>query len=303
MILVATTMNVILNLCDVVILLLSILCLLECTDNLLQNVDKNYHLVSEAYLVAKNLFNQGRSNYERLKNKSLTTLDTFLDLVNIMNDEMARELRSAVVKFYKIKYFYDFTNYIISLDEMIEITDHCLIDPVEKLHQIREQFHQIIRNFKDVRHFETVNKCHKELPDEVAAAHCILHQAVLFNETMRESLVTIVEIKTRQHAQDMNQSLFNVQTCLRDFVPKFFEQLLLDSYTNNCQYLRLVNASISDLLKDKWKNHKFVFSEKWNPLVKLLKERTKRQQRLQEPLFITLFGANLSSRDVLKTLY
>ncbi|KAM3956620.1 uncharacterized protein ACR2FA_009395 [Aphomia sociella] len=274
----------------------------QCTNNLLQDVDTKYHLVSESYLVAKNLFDQGRFNYDRLKNKSLTTIDTFLDLVNIMNDEMALELRSAILKFYKIKYFYDFTNYIISLDEMIEITEHCLADPVEKLEQIRDQFHHVIRNFEDVRHFDTVNKCHKELPDEVAAAHCILHQAVLFNETMQESLVTIVEIKTRQHAQDMNISLFNVQTCFNDFVPSFFEQLLLDSYTNKCQYLRVVNASTADLVKYKWKMTQF--SEKWSPLVKLLKEKKKQQQiSSQEPLFITLFAANLSSHDVFKTLY
>lgn len=62
---------------------------------------------------------------------------------------------------------------------MVEITEHCLADPVEKLQQIREQFHQVIKNFEDVRHFNTVDKCRKQLPDEVAAAHCILHQAVL----------------------------------------------------------------------------------------------------------------------------
>lgn len=62
---------------------------------------------------------------------------------------------------------------------MVDIIEHCLADPVEKLAQIRTQFHSVIHNFKDVRDFDTVAKCHKELPDEVAAAHCILHQAVL----------------------------------------------------------------------------------------------------------------------------
>ncbi|KAL0811650.1 hypothetical protein ABMA28_009101 [Loxostege sticticalis] len=277
-----------------------------CATNLFENIDPQYHLVSEAYSIAKNLFNQGRNNYHRLKSKSLQTIDTFLDLVQIMNEEMARELRSAVVKFYKIRYFHDFTNYVISLEEMIDITEHCLIDPVEKLTQIREQYHAVIKNFEDVRHFETVNKCHKELPDEVAATHCILHQAVLFNETMQESLVSIVEIKTRQHAQDMNSSLYYVQKCLRDFVPKFFEQLLLDAYTDKCGYLRVVNASIADLVNDKWRNNITVFLEKWSPLVKLLKERYQApppQQSLKDPLFLTLFAANLSSVDIFKTLY
>jgi hypothetical protein len=50
---------------------------------------------------------------------------------------------------------------------------------MEKVGQIRRQFYLVIKNFQDVRQFDTVNKCHKELPDEVAAAHCILHQAVL----------------------------------------------------------------------------------------------------------------------------
>ncbi|CAG9793127.1 unnamed protein product [Diatraea saccharalis] len=185
---------------------------------------------------------------------------------------------------------------------MIEITEHCLLDPTEKLVQIRDQFHHVIRNFEDVRRFDTVNKCHRELPDEVAAAHCILHQAVLFNETMQESLVTIVEIKTRQHAQDMNSSLYNVQKCLRDFVPQFFEQLLLDAYTDKCGYLRVVNASIDDLVRDKWRSNETLFSEKWSPLVKILKERSK-TPRIKDPLFLTLFAANLSSLDIFKTLY
>lgn len=45
-------------------------------------------------------------------------MDTFLELVRIMNEEMAKELRSAVIKFYKIKYFHDFTNYVLSLEEV-----------------------------------------------------------------------------------------------------------------------------------------------------------------------------------------
>ncbi|XP_063833550.1 uncharacterized protein LOC135082708 [Ostrinia nubilalis] len=288
---------------EILVVLVCVIGLRMCTTNLFETIDQKYHLVNEAYSVAKNLFNQGRSNYHGLKNKSLHTINTFLDLVQIMNEEMARELRSAVVKFYKIKYFYDFTNYVISLEEMIDITEHCLVEPAEKLTQIREQFLRVIKNFEDVRHFDTVNKCHKELPDEVAATHCILHQAVLFNETMQESLVTIVEIKTRQHAQDMNSSLYNVQKCLRDFVPKFFDQLLLDAYTDNCGYLRVVNASIADLVKDKWRDNVTLFTEKWSPLVTLLKERSQPPQSLQDPLFLTLFAANLSSLDIFKTLY
>lgn len=31
---------------------------------------------------------------------------------------MARELRSAIVKFYKIKYFHDFTNYVVNIEEV-----------------------------------------------------------------------------------------------------------------------------------------------------------------------------------------
>lgn len=81
-------------------------------------MDKKYYLVSEAYNMAKNLFNQGRANYISLKTKSLRTIDTFLDLVYIMNDEMSKELRSAVLKFYKVKYLHDFTNYIISMEEV-----------------------------------------------------------------------------------------------------------------------------------------------------------------------------------------
>lgn len=56
---------------------------------------------------------------------------------------------------------------------------------------------------------------------------------------MQDSLVTIVEIKTRQHAQDMNASIYGVQRCLNEFVPKIFEQLLVDAYTPNCGYLKV----------------------------------------------------------------
>lgn len=62
---------------------------------------------------------------------------------------------------------------------MVDIAEHCLVDPVQKLDQIREHFHHVILNFEDVRNFDTVEKCREQLPDEVAAAHCILHQAVL----------------------------------------------------------------------------------------------------------------------------
>ncbi|XP_022818384.1 uncharacterized protein LOC111350901 [Spodoptera litura] len=286
------------------IIIIAVISYLECSNNVFQKMDKKYYLVSEAYNMAKNLFNQGRANYISLKSKSLRTIDTFLDLVYIMNDEMSKELRSAVLKFYKVKYLHDFTNYIISMEEMIEVIEHCLIDPMEKLDQIRTQFQDVIKNFQDVRNFDSVNKCHKELPDEVAAAHCLLHQAVLFNETMQESLVTIVEIKTRQHAQDMNTSLYNVQTCINNFVPKFFEQLMLDAYTERCGYLRVVNASIADLIRDKWRGNETVFPEKWSPLVRLLKEKTKQPvSALEEPLHLTLFAANLSSQDIVRTLY
>nr|XP_034826198.1 uncharacterized protein LOC117983685 [Maniola hyperantus] len=159
-------------------------------------------------------------------------MDTFLDLVHIMNTEMAKKLRGAVLKFYRIKYFHDFTNYVITLEEIIDITEHCLSEPAKKLEQLRSDFHFLISNFQDVRLFHTVHKCHDELPDEVAAAHCILHQAVLFNETMQESLVSIVEIKTKQHARKMNASLYEVPKCLNSFVPNFFEQLLVDAYTD-----------------------------------------------------------------------
>ncbi|XP_053618045.1 uncharacterized protein LOC128679679 [Plodia interpunctella] len=275
----------------------------EGTNQLLQATDKNYYLVSEAYSLAQKLFNQGRESYGRTKTRSLLTIDTFVDLVTMMNDQMARDLRSAVIKYYKIKYFYDFTNYVIALEEMVEITEHCLKDPVERLKEIRESFHEVIKNFQDSRHFNSVNKCQKELPDEVAAAHCILHQAVLFNETMQDSLVPIVTIKTRQHAQDINSTLYGVQSCLNDFVPRIFQQLLLDSYTSKCEFLKVINASVSDLIKDKW-NNDTKFPEKWGPLVKILKEKTNdSKKKLQDPLFVTLFAANLSSEEILKTLY
>lgn len=41
-----------------------------------------------------------------------------MDLVQIMNEEMAKELRTAIIKFYKIKYFHDFTNYALSMEEV-----------------------------------------------------------------------------------------------------------------------------------------------------------------------------------------
>lgn len=95
--------------------------LIQCSKDPFHKLDKKYHLVAEAYNIAKNLFSQGRANYITLKNKSLKTIETFLDLVYIMNDEMAKELRSAVLKFYKVKYLHDFTNYIISMEEVSEL--------------------------------------------------------------------------------------------------------------------------------------------------------------------------------------
>ncbi|KAJ2938938.1 hypothetical protein O0L34_g17750 [Tuta absoluta] len=288
--------------CDVATVVLILFCFKACTDNDFQNLDKKYHLVSKAYKEAKNVFDEGRENYNKLKNRSLLAIDTFLDLVSIMNDEMARELRTSIVKFYKIKYFQDFTNYAISMEEIMDITEHCLLEPVEKLDLIREQFHSVIKNFEDVRNFDVVDKCANELPDEVAAAHCVLHQAVLFNETMQDSLVTIVEIKTRQHAQDMNSSMYGVHKCLTDFVPKFFDQLLVDAYTPNCGYLKVVNASICELLKDKWRKNHTEFPKKWVPIVKLLKEKVLHPVR-EEPLFLTLFSANAISKDLVTTIH
>lgn len=63
---------------------------------------------------------------------------------------------------------------------MTDIIEHCLADPVEKIDSIKQQFHSVIKNFEDIRHFDTVDKCMDQLPDEVATAHCILHQAVLY---------------------------------------------------------------------------------------------------------------------------
>ncbi|CAG5013412.1 unnamed protein product [Parnassius apollo] len=239
------------------------------------NIDEKYHLVTEAYSVTKNLFIQGRDSYERLKNRSLHVMDTFLDQVTIVNEEMAKELRSAIIKFYKIKYFHDFTHYVISMEEIVNITEHCLKEPVEKLELIRKQFHNVIYNFHDSRNFEIVNKCYSELPDEVATAHCLLHQAVLFNETMEASLIAIVEIKTRQHAKDMNATLFGVRECLNDFVPNFYEQLLVDAYTNSCGFLKVANASVSDLIEDRWKKyHQTKLPKKWSPLVDFFEENS-----------------------------
>lgn len=81
-------------------------------------MDSKYFLVTEAYNVTRNLFNLGRNSYNKLKENSVEAINIFLDLVQIMNNEMARELRSAIVKFYKIKYFHDFTNYMISMEEV-----------------------------------------------------------------------------------------------------------------------------------------------------------------------------------------
>ncbi|KAL4706150.1 hypothetical protein ACJJTC_013615 [Scirpophaga incertulas] len=288
----------------VCILILSLQFMAKSAKDGFLNLNSKYYLVSEAYNVAKNLFDQGRACYDRVKIRSLNTIDTFLDLVQVMHDEMGRELRSAIIKFYKVKSFRDFTNYIVSLDELTDIVEHCLIDPVEKMVEIREQFHGVIKNFEDVRHFETVNTCHKELPDEVAVAHCILHQAVIFNETMQESLLTIVEIKTRQHAQEINSSLHSVQSCLRNFVPRLFQLLMLDAFTDTCSYLRIVNASIQDLVRDKWRAHDNLFCEKWSPLISLLKiKSTNSQQVVKDPLLLSLFASNLTSVDIFKTLY
>ncbi|XP_061723747.1 uncharacterized protein LOC133529970 isoform X1 [Cydia pomonella] len=265
-------------------------------------IDKKYYLVSEAHNLSKMIFNRGRNSYNELKQKSLETIDTFLDLVKIMNDIMGRELRGAIVKFYKIKYFHDFTNYMISMEEIVNITEHCLIEPLEKLTDLRDQFHDVIKNFEDVRNFDSVNKCNDQLPDEVATAHCILHQAVLFNEVMQQSLGTIVTVKTRQHAQDMNESIYNVQTCLNNFVPKFFEQLLVDVYTDECEYLKVVNASITDLMKDKANvTH---FPSKWKPLTDLLKTKLKSPSHvLNQPIFATIFAiVNNTSYDATRRL-
>ncbi|KAI5635289.1 hypothetical protein NE865_11981 [Phthorimaea operculella] len=188
------------------------------------------------------------------------------------------------------------------MPQIMDITEHCLLEPVEKMGQIRDQFYGVIKNFEDVRNFNVVDKCANELPDEVAAAHCVLHQAVLFNETMHDSLVTIVEIKTRQHAQDMNCSMYGVHQCLTDFVPKFFDQLLIDAYTPDCGYLKVVNASIAELLKDKWRKNHTEFPKKWAPIVKILKEKVRNPVR-EEPLFLTLFAADAIPRDLITTIH
>ncbi|CAH2056937.1 unnamed protein product, partial [Iphiclides podalirius] len=291
---------------DVVLALLLILLRLnESAPEVFQNISGKYQLVSEAYSVTKQLFLQGRENYNSLKNRSLHVIDTFLDLVHIMNGEMARELRSAVVKFYRVKYFHDFTNYVISLEEIVDFIEHCLVEPLAKQDEIREQFHDVIKNFQDSRNFEVVNKCYNELPDEVATAHCLIHQAVLFNETMQASLIAIVELKTRQHALDVNSTLFGVQRCLEDLVPNFFGQLLVDAYTARCGYLKVVNASVSDLVSDRWRKfHGTNFPKKWSPLVSLLKRKpTTEHQNTQEPLFLTMLAANLTPHDIISTLY
>ncbi|XP_052741562.1 uncharacterized protein LOC112058463 [Bicyclus anynana] len=261
---------------------------------------EQYHLVREASDVARSLFLSGRVGYDQLKNKSVHAVDTFLDLVDILNDEMAKRLRGAIIKFYKIKYFHDFTNYVITLEEMIDIAEHCLEEPAEKIAQLRSDFHILIDNFRDVRHFPTIDRCRDELPDEVAAAHCILHQAVLFNETMQENLASLVEIKTKQHARKMNASLYEVQRCLDAFVPNLFDQLLVDAYTEKSGYLKVVNASIEDLMKDKWRgSEEALFPTKWSPLVEILKQKSMTSQSL----LVTLLSANLTSNDIIKTLY
>ncbi|VVC96866.1 unnamed protein product [Leptidea sinapis] len=257
-------------------------CLLLCTQEMnstkFETLDKRYHLVSEAYHRAKTLFIQGRTQYDKLKERSLSTMDMFLDLVEILNEHMSQELRSAIVKYYKIKFLHDFNNYVINMEEIMDIIEHCLIGPTEKLAFVRNQFHNMIKNFEDVRNFDTVDKCHDELPDEVSAAHCILHQAVLFNETMQDSLVSIVEMKTKQHARDVNASLYEVPPCLNYFVPHFFNQLLVDSFSDNCEFMRVVNASMVDFTSDKWRNNfEALFPKKWGPLILTLKEKGKTQ--------------------------
>ncbi|CAH2097319.1 unnamed protein product [Euphydryas editha] len=290
---------------DIIIVVLALICFKECFTNDFKTIDNKYHLVTESYNVAREIFVRGRISYEKLKNTSLHVMDTFLDLVRIMNEEMAKELRSAVIKFYKIKYFHDFTNYVISLEEMTDIIEHCLTDPVEKIDSIKEQFHAVINNFEDIRHFETVDKCMDQLPDEVAVAHCILHQAVLFNETMQGSLVSIVEIKTNQYARRMNASIYSVQRCLNNLVPYFFEQLLVDSYTDKCSFLDMIKNSIEDLIKDEWRNIKnALFPKKWGTVIGYLKEQsTSPQKYVQQSLLMTLISSNSTLSDVKKTFY
>ncbi|CAF4860156.1 unnamed protein product [Pieris macdunnoughi] len=281
------------------------LCIKEDATSQFQSLDKKFHLVSESYHMAKTLFIQGRNNYDQLKERSLNTTNMFLDLVEMLNDLMAKELRSAVVKFYKVKFLHDFSNYIIHMEEIIDIVDHCLIEPVEKIKFIRNQFYVLIKNFEDVRHFDTVDLCHNELPDEVAVVHCILHQAVLFNETMQNDLVAVVEIKTKKCAQDVNSTLYAVQECLHQFVPNFFDQLLVDAYSENCEYLKVVNASMYDFTTDTWRNsYQALFPQKWGNFVNILKTKLKSaNENIQEPLYMTLFSANISSHDIVKALY
>ncbi|CAG9571076.1 unnamed protein product [Danaus chrysippus] len=293
------------KLSSILLLIVMSLYLRECTKSAFQDIDNKYYLVNEAHSIAKDLFTRGSMNYDILKNTSLYVMDTFLDLVQMMNTRMSQDLRSAVIKFYRIKNFHDFTNYMISLEEMVDIIEHCLMAPVETIDVLREQFRRVIGNFEDVRQFDTVNKCHNELPDEVAVAHCILHQAVLFNETMQDNLVSIVEIKTYQHARKTNASLYNVQNCLNSFVPNFFEQLLVGTYTDKCGYLKIVNASIKDLIGDEWgKSKDMLFPKKWSPLITILKQNsTSSGINAQQFLFKTLLAANLTSQDIIKTLY
>ncbi|XP_045512925.1 uncharacterized protein LOC123707149 isoform X2 [Pieris brassicae] len=281
------------------------LCVKEDATSQFQSLDKKFHLVSDSYHLAKTLFIQGRNHYDHLKERSLNTTNMFLDLVEILNDLMAKELRSAVVKFYKVKFLHDFSNYIINMEEIIDIVDHCLIEPVEKIKFIRNKFYGLIKNFEDWRHFDSVDLCHNELPDEVAVAHCILHQAVLFNETMHTSIVTILEMKTKQCAQDVNSTLHAVQECLHQFVPDFFDQLLVDAYSENCEFLQVVNASMFDFTSEKWRNsYQSIFTQKWGNFVNNLKTKLQLgKKNLQEPLNMTLFSANISSHDIVKALY
>lgn len=90
----------------------------QSTSNVFEKLDPSFHIVHEAYTMAKTIFEQGRNNYVVLKNRSRRTINTFLDLVQIMNEEMSRELRTAVLKFYKISYFRDFSNYMIAMEEV-----------------------------------------------------------------------------------------------------------------------------------------------------------------------------------------
>lgn len=91
---------------------------------------------------------------------------------------------------------------------------------------------------------------------------------------MVDTLLTIIEIKKNQHAKDVNASLFYVETCFLSFIPKFFEQLSIKAYTNNSLYLKVINASISDLRSVKWKdNETVIFNDKWKPVVELFNDK------------------------------